>query len=481
MLVESFLRVVRDRRDDIVLWAPHESRSLRAGDLLDEARVIATTLRGAGLSRGDVVLSVVGNQSAFVSLTVACLLEGWPLLAADRSTPPREATALGERWQAAAIVFGDAVRPAPTQAPGVGLPGQLEATIITLKPEPGRYGDAALLKLTSGSTGAPKLTLTTEAHLLADVEQITVGMGIGPRTRQLGVIPLSHSYGFSNLVLPLLVQGSPLLLQPGFVPAEAAANSAAFGVETWAGVPFMFEHVARHVTAPFPSTLRTVISAGARLDADVVEAFHRATGRKVHSFYGSSETGGICYDATDTLSAEVSVGRPLGATTVTLREEADAPPGSGRVVVRGPAVVDGYAGGADADAFDEGAFVTSDYGRFTADGQLVLTGRATTVVNVAGRKVVPGEVEAAIRAVPGIRDVMVLGVQDDRRGQTLGACVVASQRITPVSLRSALSAGLASYKLPRVVVQVDALPLTPRGKPDRQAIAVLLEQARQPS
>ncbi|MFP5379210.1 MAG: AMP-binding protein, partial [Vicinamibacteria bacterium] len=172
--------------------------------------------------------------------------------------------------------------------------------------------------MTSGSTGTPKVTRTAERHLLADVAQIAAGMDIGPGTRQLGVIPLSHSYGLSNLLLPLLWQGSPLLLLTGFSPAAVAEDARAFGAETFAGVPFMLDHVARHVTSPFPPTIRTVLSAGAPLTFSTVSAFHARTGRKVHSFYGSSETGGICYDDSEALDEAVPVGRPLGAATVTL-------------------------------------------------------------------------------------------------------------------------------------------------------------------
>ncbi len=469
--------MARDRPDDVLLWAPREGRTLRARDILDEADALRASLRRAGLSSGDAVLSVLGNEPAFVALTLACLTEGWPLLATDCSTPPAEAHALARRWRVAALVLSEppAERLDVTVVDDVS--GGLWAGVVTPKPAGPRYGHAVLLKLTSGSTGAPKLTLTEERHLVADVRHITQGMDIGPRTRQLGVIPLSHSYGFSNLVLPLLWQGSPLLLQPGFVPTQVAANATAFGAETWAGVPYMFEHVARHVTTPFPPTIRTVIAAGARLSFDVVEAFHRRTGRKVHSFYGSSETGGICYDDTDTLSPDVPVGRPLGDTRVSLRADPDAPQESGRVIVHGPAVVGGYADGVDASAFDAGGFVTGDFGRLTTDGHLVLTGRASSVVNVAGRKVVPGDVETAMRAVPGVRDVFVLGVKDERRGEAIGACFVARDRIGPAAMRAALTPLLASYKLPRVIVQVEALPVTARGKPDRQAIARMLEQA----
>lgn len=476
--LERLQRVARDRADEVLLWAPQEGRTLRAADILSDADAIRRTLGRAGLAAGAVVVSAVGNQATFVALTLACFAEGWPLLATDRSTPLAEVHALASRWSAAAYVLAE---PPSTSvaASSIGpLPGGLWAAVVSPSPDVGRFGRAALLKVTSGSTGTPKVTLTEQRHLVADVLHVTAGMDIGPRTRQLGVIPLSHSYGFSNLVLPLLWQGSPLLLHPGFVPGQIAADATAFGTETWAGVPFMFEHVARLATTPFPQTIRTVISAGARLPFEVVEAFHQRTGRKVHSFYGSSETGGICYDDTDALWSDVPVGHPLGATVVTLRDDADAPDGSGRVVVHGPGVIEGYAGGADPDAFDEGGFVTSDFGRFRPDGQLVLTGRATSVVNIAGRKVQPSDVEAAMRAVPGVQDVAVVGLHDDRRGQALGACFVAGRPIAVADMRAALLPQLAAYKLPRVIVQVDALPLTDRGKLDRAAVVDVLERAR---
>lgn len=476
--LERLQRVARDRADEVLLWAPQEGRTLRAADILSDADAIRRTLSQAGLAAGAVVVSAVGNQAAFVTLALACFAEGWPLLATDRSTPLAEVHTLASRWGAAAYIL---VEPAGTRGAASStsaLPGGLWASIVSPSPDAGRFGRAALLKVTSGSTGTPKVTLTEERHLVADVLHVTVGMEIGPRTRQLGVIPLSHSYGFSNLVLPLLWQGSPLLLHPGFVPGQIAADATAFGTETWAGVPFMFEHVARLATTPFPQTLRTVISAGAPLPFEVVEAFHRRTRRKVHSFYGSSETGGICYDDTEALWQDVPVGRPLGGTVVTLRDDTEAPAGSGRVIVRGPGVIAGYADGADPDAFDEGGFVTSDFGRLRADGLLVLTGRASAVVNIAGRKVLPGDVEAAMRAVPGVQDVAVVGLHDERRGQALGACFVAGRRITVMDMRAALLPHLAAYKLPRVIVQVDALPLTDRGKLDRAEIVDLLERAR---
>jgi acyl-CoA synthetase (AMP-forming)/AMP-acid ligase II len=475
-LVESFARVCRDRGSAPLLHAPSEGRTLTAHDITREAGDIRQAFRQAGLARGHLVISAIGNHATFVALTLACLADGLPLLPADRGTPVAEAEALASRWQGAALVLPQGSR-VTASAATVPLPGGLEVHVRHDRPAGPCHGAACLLKLTSGSSGTPKATLTREAHLEADVRHITASMGIGPETRQLGVIPLSHSYGFSNLVLPLLWQGSPLLLRPGFVPTQIAPDVAAFSLHTWAGVPFMFDHMAAHVPHALPPTLRTCISAGARLDAATVRAFHARTGLKIHSFYGSSETGGICFDGTDELHEPVPVGRPMGDTRVTLRPDEGAPTGSGRIVVHGPAVVDGYADEEDAGGFAEGGYVTSDFGQFSPDGLLVLTGRSSTFVNVAGRKVLPAEVEAALRELPGVRDSAVAAVADARRGEAIGACVVADERIVPAVLRARLAGRLAAYKLPRVIVQVESIPVTDRGKIDRAAVAALLAAA----
>ena len=139
------------------------------------------------------------------------------------------------------------------------------------------------------------------------------------------------------------------------------------------------------------------------------------------------------------------MGRPIGATRVALVADADAPDGSGRVRVSGPNVIDRYAGddhlaraAGTARRFD-GVFLTSDYARVDADGTHVLTGRVPSFVNVAGRKVLPQEVEAALRALPGVSDAVAMGVDDAVRGQALGACLVSDAAWDARTVREALS------------------------------------------
>ncbi|HTV03360.1 MAG TPA: class I adenylate-forming enzyme family protein [Luteitalea sp.] len=490
-LAAAFEAVLRDRADAPLLIAPSEGRTCTAHDLHDAAGALATTLRAAGLTRGHLIVAGLGNIVALPALVLACLREGWPLMPADRSMPLAELRALAGRWDAAALVVPGSAHETSDEAPAStstwASARSIETGGITIllhdpMPEPGRHAPAAVLKLTSGTTGAPRATCSEERHLIADVRHITDVMRIGPSTRQLGAIPLSHSYGFGNLLLPLLWQGSPLLLRPQFVPTQIVPDLQAWGLDTFAGVPFMFDHLARHRRLPPLPSLRLVLSAGARLPFEIVEAFHAATGCKIRSFYGSSETGGICFDDTPTVDPRVPVGRPMGATAIALVDDDDAPPGSGRVRVSGPNVIERYAvpmdgAGDEADSrgpLTNGAFLTSDYARRDDDGLFVLTGRAASFVNVAGRKVVPQEVEAILLSLPGVAEAVALAVEDPVRGQALGACLVSAQTWDARSVRQALAMRLAPYKLPRVVVVVDALPLTDRGKVDRRAIERLL-------
>lgn len=482
-IAESFQAVIQTRGAEPVLLAPSESRSLTPADIDAQARALEAALGAAGLARGHLVLSSVGNAAVMPALTLACLRAGLPLMPVDRSAPPSELRALAARWDAAAIVVPEArdlrgadgtdVAAAPSRRLPIGE--GLAAWLHARTPAPGRHHPAVLLKLTSGSTGEPRATCTEERHLLADVRHIADAMDIRPDTRQLGVIPLSHSYGFSNLLLPLLWQGTPLLLRPQFVPTQVAIDIAEGRLETFAGVPFMFEHLARHAGLGHARTLRLVVSAGARLSFDTVSAFHAATRIKVRSFYGSSETGGICFDDSDALDPRVPVGRAMGASVVDLVPDADAPDGSGRVRVTGPNVLDRYAGD-DGPAF-AGVFLTGDYATVDGDGVHVLTGRVPSFVNVAGRKVHPHEVEAALRALPGVSDAVAMGVDDAVRGQALGVCVVSDAPWDARTVREALAPHLAPYKLPRVVVVTRALPVTDRGKVDRAAIARMLATA----
>lgn len=471
-IADAFERTCRDRRSSpAIRWLP-DQQTLTFQDLHDRHRGLVEALQRADIGEGDCVMAVVGNHPIFFPLVAACMAAGATLLPVGETTDA-EAVAIVHNAGAAAVV---ATRPLGVQTIGQ-TPVDRDVSLFRLPAErSNRYGRSKIVKLTSGSTSLPKAALAGEASLLGDTLSITGGMGIGPTDVNLALIPLSHAYAISNIVVPLIVNGTGVALRSMFSPARFLADVDAGGVTVFPGVPFMFDRLRHTLGDRLPPGLRLLVTAGAPIDPDTVAWFHQHAGRKIHSFYGTSETGGITFDDTEALSDPLHVGRPLPGVTVELLPQPGVTQG-GRVFVRAAGMADGYfsvPGPASEPVFVGGGFRTSDLGYLNDAGQLVLTGRISALVNVAGRKVDPSEVERVLVALPEVADARVVGVDCQTRGQELVAFVIrAEDSATPLALRRACAATLSPYKIPRRFIFLDRWPVNARGKVDRRELEAL--------
>jgi len=316
---------------------------------------------------------------------------------------------------------------------------------------PRAYPGVAAVKLTSGSTGEPRGIRVTAENLAADEAQIASTMGIVASDRVLGAIPMSHSYGLSSVAVPVLTRGCPAVIPvPGAGPWAALEAAERWSATVFPTVPaFLHALVRLESPPPPPSTVRLVLTAGAPLDPVAARRFRDRFGLPVHVFYGSSETGGICYDRLGGAGERGTVGTPMDGVRVTLDPE------SGTVVVASAAVVGGE-------------YRTLDAAELSADGELRLLGR-DDVINVRGRKVHPREVEGVIAACDGVREVVVIGDGDVLRA------IVACERgaVDRETLIAHCRERLSPHKVPRSVVFVEELPRTDRGKLDRAALSSL--------
>jgi acyl-CoA synthetase (AMP-forming)/AMP-acid ligase II len=405
---------------------------------------------------------------------------GVALMPVDAGAPTAEIAALAGRYGATvAIMAGSAPG---LDSLGTAIPFEQSLVAIALTdatPAPQVYRGAAALKVTSGSTGLPKATFTTESQLVADTVQLSTAMDIRPNDCQIAAIPISHAYGLGNLVMPLLLQGTSIVLREAFIPQQLHADATDYEARVFPGVPFMYAHFANNPDAiAWPRVLETLVSAGASLDPVMATAFARTFGVKIHSFYGTSESGGISFDDSPDIDEAATVGRALPGVTITLRPEEGAPIGCGRVHVAGDAVSSGYAGEVSIDGeFTDEGFLTGDFGRFDARQRLILTGRASSFINVAGKKIQPEEVEQVLRSMRGVEDVRVLGVADAVRGQQVVACVVRhGHGVTAPEIRQFCGARLAAHKIPRTIVWLERIPLTERGKTDRARLESLVRE-----
>ena len=450
-IVAAFTKLRHDNPDRHLVYVPARQAALSAAHIAESADRVRGTLDAAAIEPERLILSAVGNVPLAFAVLLACRMRLQALLPVDRSTTDAELAALAEQFDAAAVVSADGTLAIPTH--------QTRNT---------SYRDVALLKLTSGSMGRPRATLTPEAALVSDGRTLAAAMDIRPDDVQIAAIPLSHSYGIGNLVMPLLLQGTAICLREAFVPQRVPEDARRYDARHFPGAPFMFDHMATHPPPHgWPPSLTHLVSAGAPLEPSVAERFRAAFGVKIHSFYGTSETGGIAFDEGDGPATDGFVGRALPGVEISLRESDDRR--GSRVHVRSSAVSTSYVGG-DAEAFVDGGFLTTDLATLDDHG-LTLRGRVSSFVNVAGRKVQPEEVERALREFPGVVDARVLGLEDRDRGEKLVACLVISgDRPSLLALRSHCSRRLAAHKIPRAFVVLDRIPLTARGKTDRERL-----------
>lgn len=335
-------------------------------------------------------------------------------------------------------------------------PGQDDANILAHRLD-GLDPSAIHLKGTSATTGDARLVAFTADQLAADAENIVATMGLRPDWPNLGVISLAHSYGFSNLVLPLLLHGIPLVLAPAPLPEivrQAATTSPAM---TLPAVPAMWR--AWHEAKAIPNNIRLAISAGAPLPLGLEQEIFRSSGIKVHNFLGASECGGIAFDASDAPRTDAAdVGTPMRNVDVSLNDDHC-------LRVRSRAVGQTYWPD-PSTALADGIFQSSDLADLV-DGKILLRGRLGDLINVAGRKVSPESIERALLACPGVRECLVLGMpsRDAERTETIVAVIAGDTK--EADLKTFLLEKLPAWQVPRRWHFVEALSANARGKISR--------------
>ena len=313
--------------------------------------------------------------------------------------------------------------------------------------------------MTSGTTATPRFVAFTASQLMADAENIVATMGLRADWSNLGVISLAHSYGFSNLILPLLLHGIPLILAGAPLPEIVLRAAAAEFDITLAAVPALWR--TWHEADAIPRNVRLAISAGAPLPVSLEQSIFAARGLKVHNFYGSSECGGIAYDANPGPRTDDScVGAPMRNVNLAVAE-------NGCLEVRSQAVGQTYWPEASA-ALSGGVFQTNDLAEIS-DGLIYFRGRAGDQINVAGRKVSPESIEKVLVGHPGVRECVIFGVpsSDAQRGDTIVACVSANTSVSGEALKQFLLAQIPAWQVPREWWLVESLFASSRGKLSR--------------
>ncbi|MCR8671553.1 class I adenylate-forming enzyme family protein, partial [Agrococcus sp. HG114] len=340
--------------------------------------------------------------------------------------------------------------------------------------------DGLLMLFTSGTTSAPKAVVLSHANCAWNNLALSRATPMTPDDVVLQVLPQHHVAGWN--IQPLLAWwiGARVVLERTFDAGRALALIERHRVTATMGVPTTYRALIQHPDfhARDLSSIRTAIVGGGMLDPRATAELRRR-GVPVLQGYGLTEAApnvALALDASD----DGTVGRPYPHVDVALLVDGRVQhgPGAGELLVRGPAVFQGYFRDPEATAEARlGPWLrTGDLVERDAAGRIRIVDRVKDIVRSGAESIAPIEVELALLEHPAVADAAVAGVPSERWGEELVAWLVLDEPADDASLRAHLDGRIADFKHPKRFVVVDEIPRTSTGKPLRRALAAGLER-----
>jgi oxalate---CoA ligase len=487
------------RRSDghAALVVPESGTSLSYSALQRSLDRAAGRLAALGVGEGDRVALVLGNGPALIAAFLAIGALG---AAAAPLNPALGAAELTSELQdlRASRLLHDGTAHAVTAAAAAAVPASVisfEDGLLEIDGRAdggGRAGgqvDAAsdpdalgLLLHTSGTTSKPKTVPIRQRNLVASTAAVEATYGLNADDVTMCVMPLFHVHGLVASVLATLSGGGTVVVSR-LRPSTFWDDAARHGATWYTAVPTIHSRLLagfleRSVRGGH--RLRFARSCSAPLPGVLWQRYEEAVGVPLVEAYGMTEAAHQM--ASNPLPPGErrpgTVGRATGVSLAVLDEDwRPVPPGEqGEVSVRGPSVVDRYLDNpeATAAAFRDGWFRTGDIGTLSADGYLTLMGRVKELINRAGEKISPYEVEDVLLSHPAVADAAVYPVPDETYGEQVGAVVVLGRDATLAELAAHCAERLAAFKRPVRVTILPEIPKGPTGKVQRRNLAALV-------
>ncbi len=442
-------------------------------DISTEAAKAAAALQRAGCRGRDAIAALTSSSRILQILIHATGMLGSPFMPLDPGLPDSAITDLlrqaniqylvGDRAMSGCIAISERDLFKDARDPVARTSRDLD--------------DIALLVATSGSTGRPRAVMLRSGALRAAATASQARCPLGRGDTWLVCLPLFHIGGYSILSRCALA-GADAVVHEGFDPDRVLAALASERITHLSLVPAMLVLLLDRAAAPPPTWLRHVLVGGAALDTDLAA---RATmsGWPIQPTYGMSEMASQVATLAPLSRSTAQtwrmgmVGQPLPGIEIALSSD-------GRLKVRGPMLMAGYANPAwrAGDGLTDGWFVTNDVAHIGPDGSLLVQGRIDDVIVSGGKKILPGLVEEALAACPGLTAVSIVGRNDPVWGEIVTAVFCGA--ISEAALLDWAQAHVAPSIRPRAAVRVPALPALASGKPDRLALRRLAARADRP-
>lgn len=468
-------------------WVP-DGTTWTFARLHEEGEALAAALADRfGLRKGDRVAILAENRPEHVLLFVACQKAGWILVPLNyRLAVPELAYQVAD--SAPALLVYDAAYAGTAQQLGTETLLPLE-TLRTWAASGARLGarpsigldDPLMILYTSGTTGRPKGALITHGMIAWNAFNTIHRLDLTGRDVSFNAAPFYHTGGWNVLLTPFLFKGGHTYLLDGFDPERILRLCDEGRITILWGVPTMLRMLADHPRFEDTSfeTVRYAIVGGEAMPEPLIRRWH-AKGVPIRQGFGMTEVGVNCFSLpeSDALRKIGSIGFPNFYIETRIVDEQGrevAVDEVGELLMRGPVVTPGYwrRPEATAEAIDaDGWFHTGDLVRRDAEGYFYVVGRKKDMYISGGENVYPAEIEAVLRAHPDVADAAVVGVPDPKWGEAGAAFLVLKpgRALSPEAVQAYVRAHLAGYKVPRHVFFLEALPVGPTGKCDKQSL-----------
>lgn len=428
-----------------------------------------------------VVIVQLRNQLLYPVIYLATLAAGRTVFPLHPALTPREVEQAAAKTHAQLVVSDQNVEGNFTALPASTIRQWIDDADASpgsiAMPSTGRAG--SMLLQSSGTTGLPKIVLRSAASIDAVARNVARAVGLTDADRVLAAIPLCHSYGIENGVVAPLLAGCCVYACPGFDPVAIGKLWSTLDHVVVPAVPIMIDLLASASGLPTPGhRLGRIYCAGAVLPASVSERFTTRFGHRVGQLYGATEIGSVTFGHDhDAALPPGCVGQPMAGVSIRI-VDVDQPTRTlaanqeGQVAIAAPSMLDRYFDTPDLPTVD-GHYLTGDLGTLSDAGELTITGRLKTLIEVGGMKVNAMEVEQVIAEHPAVAECVVVPVQITETLSRLTAFVLPADAAAPPSaaeLREHARARLAGYKVPRAFEFVTELPRSSLGKVQRRVL-----------
>lgn len=452
-------------------------------DFAAARQTLGKRLSERGIGFGDRVVVAVANGALFPTTLVAVLSRGASPLLLHAKTPPAELRRYADRY-AARLIVSDGNSEATYRAAGLD-PYLIESATwgrllaADIRPNQASNAGAGLvlpgvpLHPTSGTTGQPKVALRPGPAAIAEAQHYIDTTGIDSNETILVAAPQSHAYCYGMGTMVPLLSGASIVTMRGFEMGLAQSAIRTANVTVFPAVPAMLGTLMFGSSPDLFATINTVFSAGAPLNEKTAVAFQRKFGISPRPLYGTTETGGIAISAAgDAAVAGICVGPPMNGVEIDVRSAgAGLAADVGMLYVRSESMMVGYLDeqGLDRSMIVDGWFKTGDLSTIDDARRIHLHGRQSDVINVAGMKVIPSEVESVLLTLAKIGEVKVYSRQHRSGAEAVQAAIVVDDSgggPTEEQIRFHCEQNLVYYKRPTVITFLEALPRNAAGKID---------------